>query len=139
MKTLIKILSIFILTFCLFSCSEDLVEQAQTGTLKGKVVKRGSNTPLANVKIFTTPTTQTVFSGTDGSFEITAMPIGNYSVKAELSGYITSFQSVNMQTQNQVVTVVFEMDDDTSLNSPPSVRKNAMSPALLFFLGRQLL
>lgn len=120
MKTLIKILSIFILTFCLFSCNEDLVEQAQTGTLKGKVVKRGSNVPLANVKIFTNPTTQTVFSSTDGSFEITAMPIGNYSVKAELSGYITSFQSVNMQNQNQVVTAVFEMDDDNSLNSPPT-------------------
>ncbi|MBP2619270.1 carboxypeptidase-like regulatory domain-containing protein [Chryseobacterium jejuense] len=120
MKTLIKILSIFILIFCLFSCNEDLVEQAQTGTLKGKVVKRGSNVPLANVKIFTNPTTQTVFSGTDGSFEIAAMPIGNYSVKAELSGYITNFQSVNMQNQNQVVTVVFEMSDDTSLNSPPT-------------------
>ncbi|RXM50210.1 MULTISPECIES: carboxypeptidase-like regulatory domain-containing protein [unclassified Chryseobacterium] len=120
MKTLIKTLSIFILIFCLFSCNEDLVEQAQTGILKGKVVKRGSNVPLANVKIFTNPTTQTVFSGTDGSFEIAAMPIGNYSVKAELSGYITSFQSVNMQNQNQLVTVVFEMDDDTSLNSPPT-------------------
>lgn len=120
MKTLIKILSIFILIFCLFSCNEDLVEQAQTGILRGKVVKRGSNVPLANVKIFTNPTTQTVFSGTDGSFEIAAMPIGNYSLKAELSGYITSFQSVNMQNQNQVVTVVFEMDDDTSLNSPPT-------------------
>lgn len=120
MKTLIKILGIFIMIFCLFSCNEDLVEQAQTGTLKGKVVKRGSNVPLANVKIFTNPTTQTVFSGTDGTFEITAMPIGNYSVKAELSGYITNFQSVNMQNQNQVVTVVFEMNDDTSLNSPPT-------------------
>lgn len=120
MKTLIKILSICILTFCLFSCSEDLVEQAQTGVLKGKVVKRGSNVPIPNVKIFTNPTTQTVFSGTDGSFEIAAMPVGNYSVKAELSGYITNFQAVNVQNQNQVVTVVFEMSDDTSLNSPPS-------------------
>lgn len=120
MKTLIKILSICILTFCLFSCSEDLVEQAQTGVLKGKVVKRGSNVPIPNVKIFTNPTTQTVFSGTDGSFEIAAMPVGNYSVKAELSGYITNFQAVNVQSQNQVVTVVFEMSDDTSLNSPPS-------------------
>ncbi|AZA82575.1 hypothetical protein C1637_07685 [Chryseobacterium lactis] len=125
MKTLINLISIFILAFCLFSCNEDLVEQAQTGILKGKVVKRGSNVPIPNVKIFTTPTTQTVFSGTDGSFEIDAMPVGNYSVKAELSGYLTNFQAVNIQNQNQVVTVVFEMNDDTSLNSPP------MTPQLL--------
>ncbi|PWN63650.1 hypothetical protein C1631_022020 [Chryseobacterium phosphatilyticum] len=120
MKTLTYIISIFILTFWLFSCNEDLVEQAQTGILKGKVVKRGSNVPIPNVKIFTAPSTQTVFSGTDGSFEIEAMPVGNYSVKAELSGYVTSFQAVNIQNQNQVVTVVFEMNDDTSLNSPPT-------------------
>ncbi|WP_299180107.1 carboxypeptidase-like regulatory domain-containing protein [uncultured Chryseobacterium sp.] len=120
MKTLIKILSICILSLYLFSCSEDLVDQVQTGTLKGKVVKRGTNEPIPNVKIFTTPTTNTVFSGTDGSFEISDMPLGNYSVKAELSGYLTTFQGVNIQNEKQVVTVVFEMDDDTSLNSPPS-------------------
>ncbi|MDR2235530.1 MAG: carboxypeptidase-like regulatory domain-containing protein [Chryseobacterium sp.] len=120
MKTLIKLLSIFILAFCLFSCDEDLVEQAQTGILKGKVVKRGTNVPIPNVKIFTAPTTETVFSGTDGTFTIAAMPVGNYSVKAELSGFMTTFQAVNIQKQDQVVTIVFEMDDDTSLNSPPS-------------------
>ncbi|SEW47990.1 CarboxypepD_reg-like domain-containing protein [Chryseobacterium wanjuense] len=120
MKTLIKIISIFILSLCLFSCDEELVDQAQTGSMKGKVVKRGTNQPIANVKIFTSPSTQTVFTGTDGSFEITGMPVGNYSVKAELTGYVTNYQGVNIQNQNQVVTVVFEMDDDTSLNSPPT-------------------
>ncbi|MFP3593612.1 carboxypeptidase-like regulatory domain-containing protein [Chryseobacterium sp. SIMBA_038] len=120
MKTLIRIISIIIFSVCLLSCNEELVDQAQTGILKGKVVKRGTNEPIANVKIFTAPTTQTVFSGTDGSFEIANMPVGNYSVKAELSGYLTNFQAVNVQNQNQVVTVVFEMDDDESLNSPPT-------------------
>ncbi|SHK46344.1 carboxypeptidase-like regulatory domain-containing protein [Chryseobacterium polytrichastri] len=120
MKTLIQLISIFILSVCLFSCNEELVDQAQTGILKGKVVKKGTNEPIPNVKIFTAPSTQTVFSGTDGSFEIASMPVGNYSVKAELSGYLTNFQAVNVQNQNQVVTVVFEMSDDTSLNSPPT-------------------
>ncbi|UOU98500.1 carboxypeptidase-like regulatory domain-containing protein [Chryseobacterium daecheongense] len=120
MKTIIKILSIFILSFCLFSCNEDLVDQAQTGILKGKVVERGTNEPIPNVKIFTTPSTHTVFSGTDGTFEITDIPVGNYSVKAELTGYVTTFQGVNIQNQDQVVTIVFEMDDDTSLNTPPT-------------------
>ncbi|MFC3161034.1 Carboxypeptidase regulatory-like domain-containing protein [Chryseobacterium arachidis] len=123
MKTLFKIISILIFSVCLFSCSEELVDQAQTGSLKGKVVKRGTNQPIANVKIFTTPTTQTVFTAADGSFEIPGMPIGNYSVKAELSGYLTNFQAVNIQNKDQVVTMVFEMDDDKSLNSPPTAPK----------------
>lgn len=105
----------------LFSCNEELVEQTQTGVLKGKVVKRGSNEPLANVKILTNPTTKTVFSAADGTFEISDIPIGNYSVKAELSGYLANFTSINFQTQNQLVTIVFEMEDDESLNSSPTI------------------
>lgn len=120
MKTFIKIFAILILIFSLGSCSEELVEQAQTGTLKGKVVKRGTNEPIQNAKIFTTPSTQTVFSDKDGLFEIKDLPIGNYSVKCELSGYVTNFQAVNIQNQGQLVTIVFEMNDDDSLNSPPT-------------------
>ncbi|MDH6252759.1 TolB protein [Chryseobacterium sp. H1D6B] len=120
MKNLMKILSIFILFFLLLSCNEDLVDQVQTGVIRGKVVKKGTNEPLANVKIYTTPSTQTLFSNKDGSFEITGVPIGDYSVKAELTGYLTTFQGVNLQTKNQAVTVVFEMNDDASLNSPPT-------------------
>lgn len=120
MKTFIKIFAFFILLFSLQSCSEDLVEQAQTGTLKGKVVKRGTNEPIENAKVYTTPSTQTVFSGKDGMFEIKDLPVGNYSVKSELTGYVTNFQAVNIQNQGQLVTIVFEMDDDDSLNSPPT-------------------
>lgn len=39
----------------LLSCNEELVEQAQSGILKGKVVKRGTNVPLGNVKILLHP------------------------------------------------------------------------------------
>lgn len=120
MKTIFRILSILLFSIFLFSCNEDLIEQAQSGTLRGKVVKRGTNVPIENVKIFTAPTTETVFSGTDGTFEIPNMPVGNYSVKAELSGYLTTFQAVNIQKKDQIVTIVFELDDDTSLNTAPT-------------------
>ena len=120
MKTFIKIFTFLILIFSLGSCNEELVEQSQKGILKGKVVKKGTNEPIENAKIFTTPSTQTVFSNKDGLFEIGDIPIGNYSVKAELNGYLASFQAVNIQGENQIVTIVFEMDDDDSLNSPPT-------------------
>lgn len=120
MKTYIKIFTFLILIFSLGSCNEELVEQSQKGILKGKVVKKGTNEPIENAKIFTTPSTQTVFSNKDGLFEIGDIPIGNYSVKAELNGYLASFQAVNIQGENQTVTIVFEMDDDDSLNSPPT-------------------
>lgn len=111
---------LFIILFAL-SCSEDLVDMPKTGTLKGIVVKRGSNIPLANVKVYTSPTTQTVLTKADGTFSIEKIPLGDYSVRAELSGYITKLQGINMKSESQEVSVVLEMEDDNSLNSPPSV------------------
>ncbi len=120
MKTLYKITVFFLLILLFNSCSEDLVDKVTTATITGKVVKKGTNTPLSNVKIYTSPTTQTVFSGTDGAFVLENIPLGDYSVKAELTGYLATFQGVNLNSEN-AVSVVFEMSDDNSLNSPPSI------------------
>ena len=120
MKNILKYLMIVMLGV-LASCSEDLIGESTKGIIKGTVVKKGTNTPLANVKISTSPTTTTTFTGTDGSFVINDAPTGDYSVKAEYSGYVTSYQGVNLQSEGQTVTVVFELSDDTSLNSAPSI------------------
>lgn len=121
MKNIYKIVFFLMLIFSLASCSEDLVDEVQTATLKGIVIKKGTNQPLKNVKVHTTPTTETVFTKDDGSFTIENVPLGDYSVRAELTGYLTNFQGVSFKNQGQLVSVVFEMSDDDSLNSSPSV------------------
>ena len=121
MKTLYNILLICLFSLTLFSCKEEMVDQIQTASIKGKVVKRGTNSPLANVKITTSPSTNTVFTGTDGTFEILDIPTGDYSVKAEVSGYLNNFQSANLKNPSQIVNIVFEMEDDESLNTAPSI------------------
>ena len=121
MKTLYTYLLIGLFSLTIFSCKEEIVDQVQTGSIKGKVVTRGTNTPLKNVKITTSPSTNTVFTAADGSFEITEVPMGDYSVKAEVSGYLNNFQSANLKNSGQVVTLAFEMDDDESLNTAPSI------------------
>ncbi|MGJ1451161.1 carboxypeptidase regulatory-like domain-containing protein [Sphingobacterium spiritivorum] len=128
MKTYLKIGSICILYFLCISCSEELIEKIVSANVKGMVVKSKTNEPLANVKITTSPTTQTVFSKADGTFEIKDMPVGDYSVKAELSGYIMEIEGANLTASDQSVSIVFEMKDDKSLNSPPAVPQ-LLSPA----------
>ena len=54
------------------------------------------------------------------TFTIKDIPIGDYSVKAELQGYLDKYEGVNITNANTDVTVVFEMSDDNSLNSPPT-------------------
>lgn len=119
MKTLLIFISIF-LALIMHSCSEETVELSQKGHIKGKVIKKGSNTPLANVKITTSPTTETTLTGADGSFLIENVPTGDYSVKAELNGYLPTFEAVSIKNKDQTVSVIFELSDDNSLNSPPT-------------------
>ncbi|QQT25532.1 carboxypeptidase regulatory-like domain-containing protein [Sphingobacterium spiritivorum] len=114
-------LVICILFFFCTGCSEELIEKTVTARVKGIVVKSKTNEPLAKVKITTAPTTQTVFSSADGTFEIPDMPLGDYAVKAELSGFIMEIKGANLITSDQSVSLVFEMKDDKSLNSPPTV------------------
>ncbi|NLN32627.1 MAG: hypothetical protein GX159_03410 [Flavobacteriaceae bacterium] len=115
----IVLLSIF--TIFLFGCSEDLLDGTQKGTLKGSVRLELTNEPLANVKITTTPSTQTVYSDEEGYFEILeSIPIGDYSVKAELNGYVTEVDAISITELDQIVTIVFEMITDETLNQPPT-------------------
>ncbi|AYO57729.1 hypothetical protein CO230_06085 [Chryseobacterium sp. 6424] len=120
MKNLTYIFILTLCTFLLIGCSEDLVDQVQTGSLKGVVIKKGTNQPLKNVKIITTPSTETVFTKDDGTFLIENMPLGDYSVKAELTGYLVNMQGVSIKNKNQTVSIVFEMSDDDALNTPPT-------------------
>src|SRR5699024_1791547 len=71
---------------------------------------------------------ETVYTDEEGKFEIyQSVPIGDYSVKAELSDYVTEIEAVNIKNFNQTVTVAFEMSSDLSLNSPPDV-PNLLTP-----------
>lgn len=121
MKPLYKYLFAIFCLVLLSGCAEELIDKTVTGTIKGTVVKKGSNEPLPNVKIYTAPTTETIFTGTDGTFLLENVPNGDYTVKAELEGYVLKVEPANLKNQDQTVNIVFEMEDDKSLNSPPSV------------------
>ncbi|MBA5629741.1 carboxypeptidase regulatory-like domain-containing protein [Moheibacter lacus] len=122
---------ISILTIFLFGCSEDLLDGTEKGTLKGSVRLDLTNEPLANVKITTTPSTLTVYSDEEGNFEILeSIPLGDYSVKAELNGYVTEVEAVSITDIDQTVTIVFEMITDETLNQPPTTPE-LLSPANL--------
>lgn len=103
-------------------CTEDNYDGHDRGTIWGNVRMALTNEPLENVKITTTPSTRTVYSTEDGRFEILeSIPMGDYTVKAELSGYVTEVKAVTIKQLDQIVTIDFEMVTDESLNQPPSI------------------
>ncbi len=117
-----KILNILYLLLFLtvFSCREELVDVPVYGTISGKVIEKTAGKPIKGVRISTAPTTSTVYTDADGNFTISQVPIADYSLKAELSGYVTNFHPVNLATEGQTVNVTIEMATDNYGNQPPA-------------------
>jgi len=106
-------------TTLVLGCSEDTIDNFDTGTITGIVVAEGTNLPLENVKISTNPNTSTVFSGPEGEFVLEEIPVDQYSVQAELDGYITTFEAAELTDSGSTVNVILELQVETANNRPP--------------------
>lgn len=108
------------LIFSLFiNCSEDTIDFVGLGTITGRIIEAGSFNPIANAKITINPTNNTVFSDADGYFKMEDVEAGDYSVSTVKEGYLTSYEPATV-TKDLTVNVIFEMEDETALNKPPS-------------------
>ncbi|WP_179345609.1 carboxypeptidase regulatory-like domain-containing protein [Winogradskyella ursingii] len=114
-----NILVVCCLLIVAMGCSEDTIDNFDQGTLTGIVVAEGTNLALENVKISTNPNTSTVFTNEDGEFIIEEISVGQYSVQAEIDGFLTAFEAAEIQS-GSTVNVVFELDVETANNRPPN-------------------
>ena len=121
MKNTLKIVTIIFFSLILISCREELISKTKTATLKGIVISKESGALLGKVKITTAPITQSAITDDSGNFEIKDIPLGEYSVKAEIDGYVTKAVGISIKTEGQVNTMTIELLDDKSLNSSPSI------------------
>lgn len=118
MKKIIKYIGLCFLLL-VFACSEESIETDGYGNVTGIVVKKDTNEPIENVKISTNPSSSTVFTNAAGEFSLSSAPSGDYSVEASKDGLLTNFEGVTV-TNNQTVSIIFEMVDDTFSNSSPT-------------------
>lgn len=118
MKKVFRIVVILALSLFI-SCSEDKVDIVGVGTLKGRVVEAESFDPIENAKVALSPTNNTVFTDVDGYFILEDIESGDYSVSATKEEYLTSYEAATVSTGLEV-NVIFEMQDETALNRPPT-------------------
>lgn len=102
----------------LFSCSEEKITVADFGAIEGKVVNGIDFSPLANVKVFTTPGTSIVFTDIKGDFKISNAIVGDYSVQTQAENYITKSEPAKVNI-NGTATIVFELKPSATNNKPP--------------------
>lgn len=115
--TYIKLLSLLLIV--LVGCNEDRIGDNEFGIITGKVVAEGTNAPLENVRISTSPVSSTVFTDVEGKFVIENIPAGEYSVGARLDGYLARYEPATVLA-GKTVNVIFEMEISTANNRPPS-------------------
>ena len=118
MKKIVYIL-VFTAISLFIGCSEDTVDLVGTGTITGRVVEADSFDPIENAKVTLSPTSNTVFTDEDGYFIFEEVEEGDYSVGAIKEDYITNYEAATV-TADLEVNVIFEMEDETSLNRPPT-------------------
>lgn len=117
-KILITIISVLTVLMTV-SCSEDTIDVEGLGTVRGRVVKVGTNEPLENVKISTNPGTSTVFTDADGNYRLENVPSGDYSLSAQREDLLAAFQGITVLSDREL-EIVFEMDIETAGNRPPT-------------------
>ena len=119
MKNIYLKISYLVLLVTIFSCSEEKIAGEEFGILEGKVVSAIDFKPLANVKVFSNPSTSIVFTDEEGNFVITNAKVGDYSFEAQKDGYITKFEAATINT-DKATKLVFEMKLSTTNNKPPT-------------------
>jgi len=101
------------------SCNEDTIQPKLFGRIEGQVLRKDDLTPLNNVAISTTPTSNSVITDADGNFKLENIPVGTYSIKAEKEDFITKLEGVTV-TGNNAGEVIIRMVKDTSISIPPT-------------------
>src|SRR3954452_18507999 len=95
----------------LLTCATAFAQQT-TGVITGRVVdQQGAAIPGVTVtaKSPTTGFTRTETSDTEGLYRLSALPVGNYEVTAELPGFATVVQKEIVVAVAQTTSIDFSM------------------------------
>ncbi|PVW14517.1 carboxypeptidase regulatory-like domain-containing protein [Marixanthomonas spongiae] len=119
MKTKHYYIFSFLLFIAFLSCNEDTLEIERKGTIIGTVLDKETEEPLENVQITTNPASTTATTDEKGEFTLNNILIDDYSVQAELDGYRTGFEAVNV-VEDGISEVVINLEVKDEDNQPPS-------------------
>ena len=85
-----------------------LAAQSGRGTISGKVVESGANTPLGDAQVNIVGTAIGTLTSNDGTFQLRNVPAGNYELRVLRIGYSDRRRSVTVAA-NQTVTVEVQL------------------------------
>ncbi len=99
-----------LLTTFLFGLLLSFTAFAQSGTVTGVVTDENTGDPLIGTTVQLVELQRGTPSDTDGSFEITGVPAGTYTLRVSFVGYRTHEQEVEVGTGTVTVDVALSED-----------------------------
>ncbi|MDE6792217.1 MAG: DUF2012 domain-containing protein [Muribaculaceae bacterium] len=79
------------------SCSSDLSEETNVGSIAGSVSDATTGEPVATVNVKIKPGGQSTVTGTDGSFSFQDLETGEYTLEISKEGYKNNSSKVNVR------------------------------------------
>ncbi|MDE6271257.1 MAG: carboxypeptidase-like regulatory domain-containing protein [Muribaculaceae bacterium] len=104
MKNLFIFLSLLFGLWIVPSCSSDLSEEIQTGSIAGSVADATTGEPVATVNVTLTPGGKSTVTGSDGSFYFHNLEPGEYAIDISKEGYSENTKSINVKAGDATPT-----------------------------------
>jgi hypothetical protein len=114
-----RFIYLFLIIFTFISCEKDAIDLETFGSIEGLVLNSETEQPLANANITTTPPTNSILTTQNGTFILSEIPTGSYSIKVTKSGFQNNSVSVTVREENTAIanitlTPEVEEEEDTS-------------------------
>ena len=96
----------------LAGCKDGLVEPERFGSIQGTVVSFETGAPIPRAGITTSPASDAITAGDDGSFQIDDVPVGTYTITATRAGFDPNTVTVSVRDGRTAQATLFLRDDD---------------------------
>jgi hypothetical protein len=102
----------------LAGCDDETVGPETQGTLTGTVESAETSAPIPRANVTTSPPTQSVLTGEDGTFSLDNIPTGNYTVTASKSDFGSRSVTVRVEEgQTTNASILLEPENGAEADS----------------------
>ncbi|MCS3700216.1 MULTISPECIES: carboxypeptidase-like regulatory domain-containing protein [Salinibacter] len=102
----------------LAGCDDETVGPETQGTLTGTVESAETSAPISRANVTTSPPTQSVLTGEDGTFSLDNIPTGNYTVTASKSDFGSRSVTVRVEEgQTTNASILLEPENGAEADS----------------------
>jgi len=102
----------------LVGCDDETVGPETRGTLTGTVESAETDAPIPRANVTTSPPTQSVLTGEDGTFSLNNIPTGNYTVTASKSDFGSRSVTVRVEEgQTANASILLEPENGAETDS----------------------